>query len=136
MVKAIKIKACGHVSMVEPEEDEDYKAMGERRGGRDSWFLGVPERWEHHKFRLSMTTLGFFTEEDTLNSTATELWNHLRTGGQQPIVGTVFLYNETREDVVDMTMDDFVYIYLIALKRDVLLAVRTIQCASHGIKSN
>ena len=111
MVKAIKIKACGHVSIVEPEEDEDYKAMGERRGGRDSWFLGVPERWEHHKFRLSMTTLGFFTEEDTLNSTATELWNHLRTGGQQPIVGTVFLYNETREDVVDMTMDDFVYIF-------------------------
>jgi hypothetical protein len=58
-----------------------------------------------------MTTLGFFTEEDSLNRAATHLWNHLRTGGQQPIVGTVFLYNETREDVVDMTMDDFVYIF-------------------------
>ena len=111
MVKAIKITACGKVSIVEPEEDEDYKAMGARDGGRDSWCLGVPERWEHNKFRLSMTTLGFFTEEDDLNRAATHLWNHLRTGGQQPIVGTVFLYNETREEVVDMTMDDFVYIF-------------------------
>ena len=68
MVKAIKIEPCGTVSIVEPEEDEDYKAMGARRGGRDGWFLGVPDRWEHKKFKLSMTTLGFFTEEDPLES--------------------------------------------------------------------
>jgi hypothetical protein len=107
MVKAIKIEACGTVSIVEPEEDEDYKAMGARDGGRDGWFLGVPDRWEHKKFKLSITTLGFFTKEDDFNLTATHLWNHLRTGGQQPIVGTVFLNNETRDEVIDMTMDDF-----------------------------
>jgi len=110
MVKALKIKESGEVSLVEPDEDEDYKAMGSRDGGRDSWFLGVPERWEHKKFKLSMTTLGFFTEEDRYNPLATHLWGHLRTGGQQPIVGTVFVYNETRQDMVDMTMDDFAYI--------------------------
>jgi hypothetical protein len=111
MVKAIKITELGEVSIVEPEEDEDYKAMGARHGGRDSWELGVPERWEHKKFRLSMTTLGFFTEEDDLNLTATYLWAHLRTGGQQPILGTVFLFNETKDEVIDMTMEDFGYIF-------------------------
>ena len=110
MVKAIKIDSCGTVSIVEPSEDEDYKAMGARRGGRDSWELGVPERWEHKKFRLSMTTLGFFTEEDDLNLTATYLWCHLRTGGHQHIVGTVFLFNETKDAMIDMTMEDYGYI--------------------------
>ena len=110
MVKAIKIEPCGTVSIVEPEEDEDYKAMGARHGGRDSWMLGVPDRWEHKQFKLSITTLGFFTEEDDFNLTATHFWNHLRTGGQQPIVGTVFVFNETRDEVVDMTLEDYGYI--------------------------
>ena len=110
MVKAIKITESGEVSIVEPEEHEDYKAMGARHGGTDSWVLGVPERWEHKKFKLSITTLGFFTEEDDLNPTATYLWAHLRTGGQQPMLGTVFLYNETSEAIVDMTMEDFGYL--------------------------
>ena len=110
MVKAIKIDACGKVSIVEPEEDEDYKAMGERRGGRDSWCLAVPERWEHKKFKLSMTTLGSFTEEDGLNLSACHIWGHLRTGGHQPIYGTVFLHNETKDEVIDMTLEDYGYI--------------------------
>ena len=110
MVKAIKIEPCGTVSIVEPKEDEDYKAMGARNGGKDVWFLGVPERWEHKKFRLSMTTLGFFTKEDDFNLTATHLWCHLRTGGQQPIVGTVFLVNETKDDIIDMTLEDYGYL--------------------------
>ena len=47
MVKAIKIEPCGTVSVVEPKEDEYYKAMDDRKGGKDVWFLGVPDRWEH-----------------------------------------------------------------------------------------
>jgi hypothetical protein len=58
-----------------------------------------------------MTTLGFFTEEDDLNLTATCIWTYLRTGGEQPIVGTVFLFNETKDEVIDMTMEDFGYIF-------------------------
>ena len=111
MVKAIKIKESGEVSLVEPDNDEDYKAMGLRHGGRDSWCLGLPERWEHKKFKLSMTALGFFTEDDKCNVFATSLWWNLRTGGRwQKIFGTVFLYNETSQDVIDMTMDDHAYI--------------------------
>jgi len=128
MVKAIKITELGEVSIVEPEEDEDYKAMGEREGGRDSWALGVPERWEHKKFRLSMTTLGFFTEEDDLNLTATCLWTFLTSGGEQPIVGTVFLFNETKDEMIDMTMEDFGYIIDCVRKKCTICGQDYVRC--------
>jgi len=109
MVKAIKI-ALGQVSEVEADTDQELKEMRVRRGGTDSWALCVPERWEHKKFKLSMTTVGFFTESDDYNLTATYLWKHLRTGGAQPILGTVFIYNESDEAIIDMTMSDFQYL--------------------------
>ena len=136
MVKAIKITECGEVSIVIPEDDEDYKAMGARHGGRDSWELGVPERWEHNKFRLSMTTLGFFTEEDDLNLTATCLWTYLRTGDHQPILGTVFLYNETKDAMIDMTMEDFGYIIDSMRKKCTICGKDYVRCKAWHTDSN
>jgi len=107
MVKFIKITALGEVSEVDEDKDEEYKAMQKRHGGVDSWALILPKPWEAKKFRLSMITLGFFTDADDCNFLATLLWKYLRITEAQPIFGTVFLVNENKDQLINMTLEDF-----------------------------
>ena len=111
MVKAIKITTAGEISEVDDVySDEDYQAMQQTKGGVDSWCLSIPEQWEHDKFKLSMTTLGFFEPSYLFNQIATILWAKLRNGRAQDILGTVFMFNETGDGMIDFTKQDFGYI--------------------------
>ena len=110
MVKAIKIKIDGSVEeVVDGREDPEYQDMRMRRS-IDTWCLSIPEHWEHKKFKLSMSCYGFFEPDDPLNKLATILWLKIRNSGLQPIVGTVYLFNEDDDDMIDFTMEDFKYI--------------------------
>ena len=110
MVKAIKIKIDGSVEeVVDGREDPEYTAMRMKRS-IDSWCLSIPEHWEHKKFKLSMSCYGFFEPDDPLNKLATFLWLKIRNSGLQPIVGTVYLFNASEDDMIDFTMEDFRYI--------------------------
>ena len=87
-------------------------------GGVDLWSLHIPEQWEHNKYRLSIATVGFFTDGDVYNDLATKLWSKLRHGEGQRIFGSVVIFNEDEEDIIDMTIDDLDYIMVNTMAED------------------
>jgi hypothetical protein len=54
--------------------------------------------------------IGIFEDDDELSMIATVLWKYLGNGQPQPIFGPVFLYNESSESMIDMTIEDIQYI--------------------------
>ena len=75
--------------------------------------LVVPEQWEHKKSRLALTMLDTFNADDDLNILATMLFRKLRPPLHDPddvICGTVYIANETVDDIIDFTIDDYIYI--------------------------
>ena len=77
--------------------------------------LVVPEQWEHKKFRLAMTMLDTFNKDDDLNILATMLFRKLRSPHHEPddvICGTVYIANETVDEIIDFTMDDYIFKYI------------------------
>ena len=102
-VKCVKIKADSITEVVNREEDEDWKGMGSRHG----WSLPLAETWQFKKYRLSMITLGYFSESDYDNMPATLLYNQMRKNGNQTIIqGPVFISNEDGEKTIDITVDE------------------------------
>ena len=110
MVKSIMITPDGKYHEVSQEE-ETAAMRGRRYIG---YGLQVPKTWEHKKLRLTVTMLDQFTPEDPPNSWATVLFRKLYSNGggvDDEIPGLVFISNETDNEVIDFTMEDFVYIW-------------------------
>ena len=60
-----------------------------------------------------MAMLDLCPEGDQLNILATVLFRRLRYKDQEPddaIFGTVYIANETVDEIIDFTMDDYIYI--------------------------
>ena len=74
--------------------------------------LLLPERWEHDRYKLTMTMLDIFTPNDDVNIVATVLFRRLRSSHGTPcndiICGTAYLSNENEHDIIYFTMDDYV----------------------------
>ena len=108
--KPIKVSASGEVSEI--TEAHEYEETKYRT--QCAWVLMVPEQWEHKRtFKLSMTMIDRFSEFDPLNIQATLLWRMLRSPRYTPdefIQGDVYISNETADEIIDFTMDDFKYI--------------------------
>ena len=108
--KVIRISVSGEVS----EIDYDMQTEETRNRTQSAYSLPWPEDWEHdRKFRLTITMLDRFEPGDDLNIQATILFNRLRTStclAETIICGDVYIGNETDEDIIDFTTDDFNYI--------------------------
>ena len=108
--KVIKISVLGDVSEID-DEQQRHEAI---RRTQSVYALPVPERWEYdRKFRLAITMLDIFEPGDDLNLMATVLFNRLRTRRSVTdtlIYGDVCIANETDEEIIDFTKDDFKYV--------------------------
>ena len=108
--KVIKISVLGDVSEIDGEQQR-HETKGRTQSAHS---LPFPEYWEHdRKFRLSITMLDRFEPGDDLNKQATILFNRLRTSrclADTIIRGDVYISNETDEDIIDFTQDDFNYV--------------------------
>ena len=61
-----------------------------------------------------MTMLDRFEANGKPNNMATIIYRNMRSGAYMPddaIYGTVYISNETANEIVDFTMQDFVYMY-------------------------
>ena len=108
--KCIKVATDGTITQITEQEQEK-----ETKGRTQSAYaLPVPQFWKHERtFVLSVVMNDMFTDEDCVNIPATMIWSHLRHEGAkptEPIYGDFYMYNENSEDIIDFTMDDFVYI--------------------------
>ena len=73
-----------------------------------------PERWEHNRYKLTMTMKHTFEQYVNVNIAATMMFRRLRSSHCTPcndiICGTVYLINENEHDIIDFTMEDYVYV--------------------------
>ena len=109
--KVIKISVLGDVS----EIDDEQQRHETRDRTQSVYSLPFPEYWERdRKFRLAITMLDRFEPGDDLNIQATILFNRLRTRKRVVaitlIYGDVYISNETVEEIIDFTKDDFKYV--------------------------
>ena len=86
------------------------------RGARvyNGMALGTPEHWERNHYTLTMTMLDTFEAADKPNKMATNVNRNMRSGAYMPdvtIYGTVYITNETANEIVDFAMHDFMYMY-------------------------
>ena len=133
MVITVQITPNGKVTEMSSEEADKQK--GERRYSGAA--LDVPDRWEHKRYRLTMTMLDTFNREDDprrgdrpaegdarhrprgdpcgdeLNVLATTIYRNTRSDNYMPndmIFGTVYIGNETATEIIDFTKEDLTYI--------------------------
>ena len=108
--KVIKISVLGDVSEIDDEQQREET----RARTQSVYCLPFPEYWEHkRKFRLAIAMLDRFETGDAINVMATVLFNRLRT--RTPVTdtliyGDVYIANETDEEIIDFTKDDFKYV--------------------------
>ena len=106
--RCIKITPDGHITDVSQQQEDD-ETMGRMYS---DYSLSRPEYWDHErKFRLTMTMVDLFQEDDYLNISATALARRLRYKDHETddvILGTVYIANETVDKIIDFTMDDYI----------------------------
>ena len=70
--------------------------------------LNTPETWEHKQYRKTMTMLDTFDyDNDELNGIATTIYRHMRSRDYTPDdLGTIYISNETADNIIDFTKDD------------------------------
>ena len=76
--------------------------------------LDTPDHWEQNKYILAMTMLDRFEANDKPNNMATIIYRNMRSGAYMPedaIYGTVYIPNETTNEIDDFTMQYFMYMY-------------------------
>ena len=120
MVITAQITPNGKVTEMSSEEADEQK--GERIYSGAA--LNVPEHWEHNRYRLTMTMLDAFDCEDDpcgdeLNVLAPTIYRRTRSENYTPddiIYGTVYISNETINEIIDFTMEDLTYICKQVLK--------------------
>ncbi|MFM7989712.1 MAG: hypothetical protein ACKPKO_61405, partial [Candidatus Fonsibacter sp.] len=100
--------------VTEMTTDEADEQKGYRIYSGTSLNRPRPETWEHNQYRLTMTMLDTFDyEEDDINVIATTIYRHMRSPDFTPddiILGTVFISNETIDNIIDFTKEDLTYI--------------------------
>ena len=114
MVITAQITPNGKVTEMSSEEADKQK--GERIYSGAA--LNVPEHWEHKRYRLTMTMLDTFDFEDDpcgdeLNVLATTIYRRTLSDNYMPddmIYGTVYISNETINEIIDFTNEDLAYI--------------------------
>ena len=112
--------------VTEMSSEEAGKQKGERIYSGAA--LNVPEHWlhprqrgcnwEHKRYRLTMTMLDALDCEDDpcgdeLNVLATTIYRRTRSDNYTPddmIYGTVYISNETINEIIDFTKEDLAYI--------------------------
>ena len=108
--RCIKITPDGHITEVSQQQEEE-ETMDRMYSG---YALSRPEHWDHErKFRLTMTMVDVSQEGDRLNTLATALVRRLRYKDHDTddiILGAVYFANETVNEIIDFTMDDYIYI--------------------------
>ena len=76
--------------------------------------LIVPEYWQYNnKYKLSMMMKDLFTDNDDINKLATILYNKLKFKDNEDndiIFGTIFLCNESNDNMIDFKYKDFTYV--------------------------
>ena len=98
------------------------EATDEQKGDRiySGASLNTPEHWEHKQYRLTMTMLDTLDyENDDINVIATTIYRHMRSPDFTPddiILGTVYISNETIDEIIDFTKEDLAYICKQAFK--------------------
>ena len=117
MVITVQITPDGKATEMTSEEADEQK--GERIDSGAS--LNVPERWEHpRQYRLTMIMPDTFDcDDDDMNVLATTIYRRLRSESYTPddiIYGTVYIGNETADEVIDFTKEDLTYICKQVLK--------------------
>ncbi len=119
MVKSVKITPDGKVVEVSEEEEDELKSSR----NWDGRSLLVPEHWKRdRKFRLTLTFPDMYEDIDLFNPLATRLLYDLRhptVKSKDVICGTAFLSNETFQQLIDFTKEDFEYIVVNALGSDI-----------------
>ena len=76
--------------------------------------LDTPQRKDQNHYILTMTMLDTFETADKPNKMATINYRNMRSGAYMPedtICGTVYITNETANEIVDFTTHDFMYMY-------------------------
>ena len=68
--RCIKITPDGNITEVSQQQENEDTAYRTQC----CWSLVAPEQWEHKKFRLAMTMLDTYNEDDDLNILATMLF--------------------------------------------------------------
>ena len=110
MVKSVKITPDCKVVEVSEEEEDELKSSR----NWDGRSLLVPEHWKNdRKFHLALTFPDMYEDTDTFNPLATRLLYELRhptVKSNDVICGTAILSNETFEQLIDFTKEDFQYI--------------------------
>ena len=114
MVITVQITPNGKVTEMSSEEADKQK--GERIYSGAA--LDAPDRWEHKRYRLTMTMLDTSNREDDpcgdeLNVLATTIYRNTRSDNYMPndmIFGTVYIGNETTTEIIDFTREDLAYI--------------------------
>ena len=72
--------------------------------------LDTPQHWDRNHYILTMTMLDTFEAADKPNRMATIIYRNMRSGAYMPddtICGTVYITNETANEIVDFTMHDY-----------------------------
>ena len=115
MVITLQITPNGKVTEMSSEEPDKHKGKRIYSGAT----LNVPEHWAHKRYRLTMTMLDAFDCEeedpcgDELNVLATTIYRRTRSENYAPndiIYGTVYISNETINEIIDFTKEDLTYI--------------------------
>ena len=123
MVITVQITPNGKVTEMSSEDADKQKGEPIYSGAA----LDVPDRWEHKRYRLTMTMLDTFNREedpcgDELNVLATTIYRRMRSENYTPddmIYGTVYISNETINEIIDFTKEDLTYICKQVLKTQI-----------------
>ena len=109
MVITVQITPDGKATEMSSEEADAQK--GERIYSGAA--LNAPEHWEHNQYRLTMTMPDTFDyDEDDMNVLATTIYRCVLSGDYMPddiIFGTVYIANETADNIINFTKADLTY---------------------------
>ena len=129
MVILVKFTPDGRAWEASSEQADDEKSTRVYSG----MALDTPQYWERNHYILTMTMLDTFEAADPLrgdspaegyarrnprgdkpNKMATTIYRNMRSGAYMPddtIYGTVYITNETANEIVDFTIQDFMYMH-------------------------
>ena len=106
----VKLTPDGRAWEVSSEQADDERSTRVYSG----MALDTPQHWDRNHYILTMTMLDTFEAADKPNRMATIIYRNMRSGAYMPddtICGTVYITNETANEIVDFTMHDFMYMY-------------------------
>ena len=104
------VKITTDSKIVEVSEEQENQEIAGRQ--YDYRVLYTTQHWKFKKYTLTLTFPDRCEETDKFNPMATLIYRHLRHPNVIPddyICGTAYISNETEDDLIDFTKDDFNY---------------------------